>query len=273
MVPPDQRPADGRSTPAAPAAPLPAPYRSPWRALLQDLRDAAADLGLRRRELLRRNGEGSLWRPPWWPADLAPLFWPLAVIAALSALIAALGLLAPLPWRQPSTADAPPSAAVGRPLERVDADAAPPSASAAPAAASAVAEAVEPPQTAAEATPDPPLTPAVPTLPSAAPVDEEPPPPEPVPDPLALWLERPEVAGLIAQADPEIGRGTLVLRLRPAFSDLTPADRERRAEQWRGQVGELGYDHLELRDAGGHLLARDALVGSGMIVFTEHAQP
>ena len=66
---------------------LPAPYQSPWETLRQDLRAAAADLRLRVQELWRRNREGDLSTPGFWPQDLAPLFWPVLLVALLLVLI------------------------------------------------------------------------------------------------------------------------------------------------------------------------------------------
>ena len=70
---------------------LPAPYANPWSSLAQDLRAVAADLRLRLQELWRRNREGDLSTPGFWPRDLAPLFWPLAL--ALPALLLAAGVM------------------------------------------------------------------------------------------------------------------------------------------------------------------------------------
>ena len=61
---------------------LPAPYQSPWEALRRDVPAALADLRLRGRELWRRNWEGDLSSPGFWPQDLAPLFWPLLLLLA-----------------------------------------------------------------------------------------------------------------------------------------------------------------------------------------------
>ena len=72
---------------------LPASYRNPWEALAEDLRAVVADARLRLREFWRRNGEGNLWRPAWWPRDLAPLFWPLVVGAAGALVLAVLSAL------------------------------------------------------------------------------------------------------------------------------------------------------------------------------------
>ena len=70
---------------------LPAPYQSPWEALRQDLPAAAADLRLRLQELWRRNREGDLSTPGFWPQDLAPLFWPVVLLVLL--LVLSLGVI------------------------------------------------------------------------------------------------------------------------------------------------------------------------------------
>ena len=69
---------------------LPAPYQSPWEALREDIPAAVADLRLRLQELWRRNREGDLSTPGFWPTDLAPLFWP--VVLALTVIVVALGV-------------------------------------------------------------------------------------------------------------------------------------------------------------------------------------
>lgn len=81
-------------------------------------------------------------------------------------------------------------------------------------------------------------------------------------------LERPGSDGLLRAAEGQPQRGTLQLQVRPAFNRLQRADQQRHAELWQAWAQELGYDHLELRDGLGALLARDALVGSGMIVLS-----
>jgi hypothetical protein len=92
------------------------------------------------------------------------------------------------------------------------------------------------------------------------------PEPESAPlDPLVELLERPGSDGLLRAAEGQPQRGTLQLQVRPAFNRLQRADQQRHAELWQAWAQELGYDHLELRDGLGALLARDALVGSGMI--------
>lgn len=198
-----------------------------------------ADSRLRLREALRRNGEGSLWRPRWWPTDLAPLFWPLLLALAL-ALLVALGLgLARL---RPAPTSAPAPLPVAQP--------------------------------AAESAPEPAPAPT----PEAAPVPAAEPEaaiaPEPLPlppDPLVLLLQRPGADGLIRGADGQLEASTLVLQLAPAFPALAPKEQLRRAELWQQWGRDLGYDHLELRDSRAGLLGRDALVGDGMILF--NAEP
>ena len=51
---------------------LPAPYVSPWKEFARNLRALWADLGLRGRELWRRNREGDLSIPGFWPNNLLP---------------------------------------------------------------------------------------------------------------------------------------------------------------------------------------------------------
>lgn len=69
--------------------PLPAPYAPPWKRLGEDGVALLAWLGLKLRELWRRNGEGSLPVPRFWPRRWPRLFWPLVVAAVL---LAALGV-------------------------------------------------------------------------------------------------------------------------------------------------------------------------------------
>ena len=73
-----------------PAANLPAPYRSPWSLLAADLVAVGSDLVLRWRELWRRNRQGQLPCPRFWPASMAASFWPLALVLALALLAAGL---------------------------------------------------------------------------------------------------------------------------------------------------------------------------------------
>jgi hypothetical protein len=240
---------------------LPAPYRNPWRALGDDLRAVLADLRLRLQELWRRNGEGSLGRPLWWPRDLAPLFWPLLLAAGLALLVAAgvgVARLAPL--------QAPPPLAepeLGSTSELLEAESPP---------APPLEQAPEqPPERRPEQAREPALEPA-PEL-----AQEPQPEPEPesesvAPDPLQELLARPEAQDLLKAAEADPARSTLRLLVKPAFLGLPAAHQQRWAEQWQPLAQELGYEHLELRDVSAGLVARDVLVGSGMIVLSSHGQ-
>lgn len=244
----------GRDDPAG-GSNLPAPYRNPWGSLAEALAAVAADSRLRLRELWRRNGEGDLRCPGWWPRDLAPLFWPLLLAAALALVVAAFGLALPK-ISAPSSATSATSGLSG------------PSVAEAPSASPSVDRLPEP---AAEPLPEPVAGPATEpaTEPEASVEPESASEPEPVPlDPLAELLERPGADGLLRRAEGQPQRGTLLLQVRPAFNRLQRPEQQRLAELWQGWASELGYDHLELRDGLGGLLARDALVGSGMIVLS-----
>ena len=63
--------------------PLPAPYAPPWKRLGEDGVALLAWLGLKLRELWRRNREGTLPLPAFWPRRWPRLFWPLVVVALL----------------------------------------------------------------------------------------------------------------------------------------------------------------------------------------------
>jgi hypothetical protein len=56
--------------------------------LQRDLIAVLASLRLRIQELWRRNGEGDLSVPGFWPQALAPLFWPLLLALALAIAVA-----------------------------------------------------------------------------------------------------------------------------------------------------------------------------------------
>jgi len=85
---------------------------------------------------------------------------------------------------------------------------------------------------------------------------------------LVLLLQRPGADGLIRSAVGDVEASSLSLQLAPAFPALAPREQQRRATLWLGWARDLGYDHLELRDSRAGLLARDALVGDGMILFS-----
>ena len=253
------------SAPESSSRDLPASYRNPWQTLGENLQAVVADTRLRGRELWRRNGQGTLWRPSWWPGDLAPLFWPLLLALATALLLGLISAgwtaLRPRPGVVSLESSKPPSSAPaevatslqppGEPLPEGTATGTTTSAPAANAPEPSVAEQE--------------LEPDVPEV-------LEPPEPTPV-DLLDALLQRPEAEGLLIGARVLPDQVSLVLELAPGFANLSAAERQRRAEQWQQWATELGYDHLELRDSRSGLLARDALVGSGMIVLSEPPRP
>jgi hypothetical protein len=226
-------------------SPLPAPYRSPWLQLGRDLAALAAWLRLKLRELWRRNREGSLWRPPFWPLAGAALFWPLLLALLLALPLAT--LLAGRPGAEPSgspTAAGPRDRAPEPPVPvQEDREAPPPS---------TPAGSVTPDESLAK-----PLGPPLPPLPA------EPPPA----DPLLAALERGEDSPLIAAVRPHPARALLELRLEEPYSALAALQRRERAERWLARSRDLGFEAVELRAGDGALLGRSALVGSGMILL------
>ena len=226
--------------------PLPAPYRNPWRNLADDLRAVVADLRLRLQELWRCNRQGLLWRPTWWPADLAPVFWPLLLVLVL-ALVGGAASAAVLALRPGAAPPQEPPALVASDDEPMEQP-----------------EPLEVPRTPPPPPPDLPPEPPPEELPAPESVEAEPQPE----DPLADLLQRSEADGLLQAAEVLTDQLTLVLELSPRFQALAAPEQQRRATQWLEWAQELGYDHLELRDPAAVLLGRDALVGGGMIVLT-----
>jgi hypothetical protein len=86
-------------------------------------------------------------------------------------------------------------------------------------------------------------------------------------------LTRPGADGLLISAQAMPDQLSLVLQLSPDFAQLPRAEQQQCADRWQQWSADLGYDHLELRDSRAGLLARDALVGGGMIVLTPSITP
>jgi hypothetical protein len=272
-----------------PSTNLPAPYRSPWRALAEDLRAVAASLRLGLQELWRRNGQGDLPRPAPWPRDLAPLFWPLLLALALAALVLmGLGLGRMLGGtavgaREPASPAPPADIALENPQERpgtspATGPAGTPTAprpgtaameSPATSAADATAAPVGTSRSAASTTPepDPSVAEAAPTA-GATPEAAAAPGARVPPDPLAELLASPAAAGLLRSASAEPASASLQLVLAEGFHGLPLAEQQRRADAWQQLALGLGYEHLQLRDAQGALLGREAVVGGGMILLS-----
>ena len=197
-----------------------------------DLRDVAASAGLKLRELWRRNRQGDLSVPGFWPISLASLFWPLLLTAGLAVVLALVLSVA----RGVGSAPAP----------------ATPSAS--------------PSQPQAQSELQQPLQSSLPQ-PVQAPVQPSPPQPTLELDPLLALLAQDDPDGWIASARPVPAEGRLDLQLADAFLALPPQRRQQQADHWLQRSRELGYDRLRLMDAGGNLLGQAARVGNGMVLL------
>jgi hypothetical protein len=257
-----------------PGSGLPAPYEDPWRRLGVALGDVIASIGLRLRELWRRNGEGSLPRPRFWPGSLASLFWPLLLAVLLAGVLVPAGMVL---WRRnapEASGPAPAATATASPPSPAVTDGA--TSPAAEEAPSASVAAAAPPLPAAGASPVVPDQPEPPSAPTAmAEADDQAGADDggsAAGDPIAAALlqgllgdgPRPAWAiGLEAQA----AEGLLRLCLDGGFAALPLPERQRLADRWLARGQELGYERLELVDGGHRPLARTARVGSGMILL------
>ena len=253
---------------------LPAPWQNPWGLLWRDLGAVLASLGLGLRELWRRNGEGSLWRPSFWPQGGAKLFWPFMVVALVVLLV--LGGRPLLAARRPPPL--PPLVTGGNTVTQTEkppvsdgtsgaeASLAPPSATAPqvpPPSAPQPMESEAPAATPAQ--PSPGETEAGALGPSAAPL--------PPPDPLLQELAPDDPEGLIGATRAESGASRLDLLVIERFGTLTEPQQLGLAGQWQRRAESLGYEDLRLLDGRGRVLARRALVGSGMILLEIPAAP
>ncbi len=226
-----------QTTPEKPSL-LPVPWSSPWKQLRQDLARDLPAVGsasvLRLRELWRRNREGDLSVPGFWPQALSAWFWPLLLAVALSLLSLPLLL-----GRGPTPA---PAVVLEQPLP--------------------VEQQL---QQAFEPTP-----PAPQPLPAAEPeVDPLPLPAEPLVslDPLLALLEEGSTADLIASIHPLPDQGVLELTPSDGFATLSTSARQQQADHWLDLSRSIGYDNLQLVDATGKLVGRSAQVGEGMILW------
>ena len=248
---------------------LPAPYQSPWEALRQDFPAAAADLRLRLQELWRRNREGDLSTPGFWPQDLAPLFWPVVLVVLL--LVLALGVVQ---LRSAlNVADADPVPAVER-LRTTPLPEARPLMSEPEILKGAAQTPQSSSQPSVEETPN--------QVVQSEPLSLEPPKPEPMVlqvDPLLNLLEqvdsdRAAPAGLLLSARPVPAENAAVLVVDSGlWSDMPEAVRLERSESWWQILQDQGYDAVTLEDVDQHLLARPARVGGGMIMFDPLPSP
>ena len=229
---------DGPQTPPEKPSLLPVPWSSPWKQLRQDLARDLPAVGsasvLRLRELWRRNREGDLSVPGFWPQALSAWFWPLLLAVALSLLS--------LPLLLGRGTTPAPAVVLEQPLP--------------------VEQQL---QQAFEPTP-----PAPQPLPAAEPeVDLLPLPAEPLVslDPLLALLEEGSTADLIASIHPLPDQGALELTPSDGFAVLSTSARQQQADHWLDLSRSIGYDNLQLVDATGKLVGRSAQVGEGMILW------
>ena len=227
-------------------APLPVPYENPWGLLARDFRAVAASLRLQAQGLWRRNRQGDLRRPTFWPKDLAPLFWPLALALAvgLLSLLVVVGakLIAPAAEVSPATLESATLASGTLDPEPLEPD--------------PLEVAVS------EPTPAEPLA-TEESLPAESLAVES-----PGPDPLSEAMDQVDPGHWIRAIDPDPERGTLQLVLAAPFTALPEAQQLQQAETWQTQAQALGFDRLELTDRQGRPIGRQARVGSGMILLT-----
>ena len=234
---------DKSSKPEQQKGQLPAPYTNPWVSLRQVIGAVFADLCLRLRELWRRNWQGDLIKPGFWPSAIASLFWPfvLASVMVLGGLLTAVLIDRPSTAVQPNLAEQAP-------------------ASSAEEVVISIPPAVEPELVSTELEPpEPESTDRL--IPLSASLQVE---------PLLMLLADEDLPdGLLLAAEPRLVDNELVLRLGSLWSQLSSSRQSALIDRWQALVEELGYEELQLQDQDGHLLARSARVGSGMIVFDQ----
>lgn len=218
-----------------------------------------ADIGLRIRELSRRNREGDLSVPAFWPRSWTPLFWPLLLVLVLAFPIVGLRWLSlsrsvPAPAEQTSP---DPSASLSLSLQDNVADE--------PAISGLPEATLESDRDVAELFSDIGSS-------SEQPIPSRTVPPAPPTlqiDPLLdLMINGDTPNNLLDSAEPDLRANRLVLRVSPSGWRALSADcRQQQAETWQSIADDLGYGALMLVDDEDRSLARSARVGDGMILF------
>jgi len=258
VTPPTSAP--DRSGRSEPPAPYPAPYVEPWGRLAGDLRAALASTVLKLRELVRRNREGDLSVPGFWPQAIAAFFWPLllalglAVVACLLTLLIKTGFSSPTP----TTFDIADSSASQPFNEQVAERLAPRSELPLPQALG---------QPAARSVGSAPSSPEPPELAEPAPAVRL------ELNPLLALLSNDDPDGSISSARPHPEQGLLDLELVSTWAGLPLQRRQQQADLWLQRSRELGYERLRLLAPGGNLLAQAARVGSGMVLLEAESIP
>ncbi len=248
MTPPRDAPLDATS-PATDPAPYPAPYEEPWGRLGENLRAVAASTGLKLRELWRRNREGDLSVPGFWPVSLASLFWPLLLALSLALVFGLILRLAP--GQQPPSAShlqqpvqQPVQQHVQEPVQQ--------------AGQQRVVHSLQPPNQPSFPPSFPPQLPPKPLLEL---------------DPLLALLAEDDPQACIASARPDPQARRLDLEMAGAYQVLLPERRQQLADHWLHRSHELGYDQLRLLDGSGTVLGQAARVGSGMVLLELSPEP
>ena len=215
---------------------------------------------LKLRELVRRNREGDLSVPGFWPQSLAAFFWPVLLALGLAVVACSLTLLIKTVFSSPTptTFDIADSSA-SQPFNEQ------------------VAERLAPRS-------ELPLPQALgqPAARSVGPAPSSPEPPElaePAPavrlelDPLLALLSNDDPDGSISSARPHPEQGLLDLELVSTWAGLPLQRRQQQADLWLQRSRELGYERLRLVAPGGNLLAQAARVGSGMVLLEAESIP
>ena len=226
---------------------LPALYVSPWIEFGRNLRALIADLRLNIQALWRRNREGDLSVPAFWPSTFTPLFWPLILVFLLLLSVTGVRMLQRVGGvEQATVVDAIPQT-----------DPKPPSAT-------------SPEQL---LTPEPESRPESAFQGPFAPEQALPPQPTLTLDPLLeLFLDQSVGDGVLLAASPQPEENRLVLQLSEQWFLLTTERRETLASDWFDRAVDLDYQTLQLVDDRNNLLGRSARVGTGMILFAPASQ-
>ena len=226
---------------------LPALYVSPWIEFGRNLKALIADLRLNIQALWRRNREGDLSVPAFWPSQFTSLFWPLILVFLLLLSITGVRMLQREGGvEQATVVDAIPQTN---------------------------------PTSLSATSPEQLLTPEPESRPDSGfqgpfPPEQAPPPqPTLTLDPLLeLFLDQSVGDGVLLAASPQPEENRLVLELSKQWFLLTTERREALASAWFDHAVDLDYQTLQLVDDRNNLLGRSARVGTGMILFAPASQ-
>ncbi|MDA0717141.1 MAG: hypothetical protein O2839_02845 [Cyanobacteria bacterium] len=211
------------------------------------MRAALASTVLKLRELVRRNREGDLSVPGFWPQALAALFWPVLLTLGLGVSAGLLMLLI----RTFSVSPVIVVSADRSPLQLV---------------VEQVSQGTDliPEQAIGLSVVQAPSSPEPFALSKAAPLEL---------DPLLVLLSKEDPDGCIASVRPHPEQGLLDLELTGNWADLPLHRRQQQADLWLQSSRNLGYEYLRLVTSRGQLLAQAARVGSGMVLLEPETIP